>query len=243
MYTSKLALLVLLTASAACAYPTTSPNELAVADGFPAQLHDTPMSAVAAERGPVAPRAVPRIDGARDEEKRQIHNADYHAEAPPPSPDQAAPAQASPSSSPSPNPNSKAAAADADAPAPKDASKEPKDKREYDTDASFYKSGPGPVSPSNSRSSSGPGSTTNEQSQSQSQQEQVDVDDDDVAVRERSTVVSRLSKIGGGDWHGFSRRDVEEKTNPNNRDFDHDAVMRWNQAEVDRMDEKWRKMV
>jgi hypothetical protein len=51
-----------------------------------------------------------------------------------------------------------------------------------------------------------------------------------------------VSRIAGGDWYGWRRRNVEELTNAQNPDFDHGAVTRWSRAEVDRM-QAWSKGV
>jgi hypothetical protein len=51
-----------------------------------------------------------------------------------------------------------------------------------------------------------------------------------------------VSRIAGGDWYGWRRRNVEELTNAQNPDFDHGVIARWSRAEVDRM-QAWSKGV
>ncbi|KAJ7135400.1 hypothetical protein C8R43DRAFT_1020895 [Mycena crocata] len=94
MYTYNLALLVL-GATVAYAYPASNSESIALA----ARSHVlAPMSTAypgvtnTAERDPHMPRSI-------DDRRRQIHNADYHANGPPPSPNPA-PAQESPIPSP-----------------------------------------------------------------------------------------------------------------------------------------------
>ncbi|KAJ7834132.1 hypothetical protein B0H14DRAFT_2591058 [Mycena olivaceomarginata] len=55
-------------------------------------------------------------------------------------------------------------------------------------------------------------------------------------------VAKLVSRIAGGDWYGWRRRNVEELTNAQNPDFDHGVVTRWSRAEVDRI-QAWSKGV
>ncbi|KAJ7248566.1 hypothetical protein B0H12DRAFT_1123296 [Mycena haematopus] len=147
------------------------------------------------------------------DEKRQIHNADYQANGPPPSPN---PGPAQDSSSP------------ARPPPAAPSSSASQDKR---TESSFEDS-PGSIMPSPSGSH---------------------VDENDVSIKKRSLgdtfaanafnhrASKLVSSFADREWYGTRRRTVEELTNINNRNFDHDAVTRWSRSEVDKM-RAWSKL-
>jgi hypothetical protein len=58
-------------------------------------------------------------------------------------------------------------------------------------------------------------------------------------IHRASKVVSR---IAGGDWYGWRRRNVEELMSTHNLDFDHSVITRWSRAEINRM-QAWSKGV
>ncbi|KAJ6494629.1 hypothetical protein C8R47DRAFT_1213321 [Mycena vitilis] len=58
---------------------------------------------------------------------------------------------------------------------------------------------------------------------------------DQVDVQENSGDASQLISRRDDKVFGLRRRDVEEMTNINNRNFDHNAITRWSRAEVDKM--------
>ncbi|KAJ7883273.1 hypothetical protein B0H13DRAFT_2047058 [Mycena leptocephala] len=150
------------------------------------------------------------------DQKRQIHNADYHANGPPPSPN---PAPVQESSSPSPaNPPD----ATPSEPAAKD--KRAETSIEYDPFVS---------SPPHSDENAG---KDVEESGVAIMKRSMDGPDDASggnAVNHRAS--NLIARIADGAWYGLRRRNVEELTNLRNRNFDHDAVTRWSRAEADKM--------
>ncbi|KAJ6588356.1 hypothetical protein B0H19DRAFT_1366986 [Mycena capillaripes] len=147
--------------------------------------------------------------------KRQVHNADYQANFPPPSPN---PALAQESSAPSPPP----ASASPDS--------APKDKR------AESRLDQGAISPPSSTDQLN-GEKSNVALRKRSMADPADASRGH--VNHTSEFVSRITQRNDK-WYGLRRRDVEELTNFNNRNFDHDAITRWSRAEVDKM-QAWSK--
>ncbi|KAJ7883303.1 hypothetical protein B0H13DRAFT_923379 [Mycena leptocephala] len=158
------------------------------------------------------------------DQKRQIHNADYHANGPPPSPN---PAPAQESSSPSPANPSDATPSEPNA----------KDKRAE----SSIEHSPRPVISSSSSSHE----KAKDVEQSRITRKKRSMDGGPAHAFGGSAVNHRVSKlvarIADGDWYGLRRRNVEELTNLHNRDFDHYTVTRWSRAEADKM-QAWSKL-
>ncbi|KAJ7130192.1 hypothetical protein C8R44DRAFT_905479, partial [Mycena epipterygia] len=251
MYTYKLALLLLVNwgATVAYAYPSASINPPSLALVAARSEHTLPSSPMAmpspstsypvtntAEHDPHSesmPRSIDDLDAAipkhadDHKHKRQIHNADYHANAPPPSPN-AAPAPAQESSAPSPaNPP----AATPSAPASK-------------TKRGANHFGPGPVvqkRPSSSCEDDGEDQVGVNVKEHRVAMKRSENGSEDAfggnIVDHHHTLSSRM--LNG--WTGVRRRNVEERTNVNNPNFDHGAITRWSRAEVDRM-QAWSKL-
>ncbi|KAJ6629508.1 hypothetical protein B0H10DRAFT_2428444 [Mycena sp. CBHHK59/15] len=220
-----LALLVLLSwsATAAYAYPASATNPESFAPvAAKSEKPVTPMSMPypvtnTAERDPNA-RPVPRsLDSDTTTFKRQIHNADYHANAPPPSPNPApAPAQEAPAAHPSPASPPPAAAA---APEPGT-----KDKR----------FGPGLDERDAGRA---------KVVMLRSNKPAIDVGGEsaDATYPGTRNVGPRVPTNIEGECFGVHRRDVEARTNVNNPNFDHDTFARWSRDEVEKM-QAWSKL-
>ncbi|KAJ7165003.1 hypothetical protein C8R46DRAFT_1097855 [Mycena filopes] len=157
---------------------------------------------------------------AQGDQKRQIHNADYStSNAPPPSPNPPVDQDSSPSP-PSPDTASSNTAAN--------------DKR---ATTPLEHSDPPVVSAGDSGSKDRP-----------------DVHRSIVAMKKRSIDVPVGDGLGAHaikprafnivsrepEWYGRTRRNVEELTNINNRNFDHKAVLRWSRVEAEKMRAMWR---
>ncbi|KAJ7883287.1 hypothetical protein B0H13DRAFT_2344268 [Mycena leptocephala] len=153
------------------------------------------------------------------DQKRQIHNADYHANGPPPSPN---PAPTQESSSPSPaNPPDAT---------PSETAKDKRAKSSIEHPVIF------------SSSSSHEKAKDVEQSRNTRKKRSMDGPAHAFGVKAVNHRVSKLiARIADGDWYGLRRRNVEELTNLHNRNFDHYAVTRWSKAEADKM-QAWSKL-
>jgi hypothetical protein len=167
------------------------------------------------------PRTDPRTPTLRIKEyqRRQIHNADYHANGPPPSPN---PAPTQESSSPSPaNPPDAT---------PSETAKDKRAKSSIEHPVIF------------SSSSSHEKAKDVEQSRITRKKRSMDGPAHAFGVNAVNHRVSKLiARIADGDWYGLRRRNVEELTNLHNRNFDHYAVTRWSKAEADKM-QAWSKL-
>ncbi|KAJ7628546.1 hypothetical protein FB45DRAFT_918582 [Roridomyces roridus] len=147
---------------------------------------------------------------------RQIHNADYQANAPPPSPNPA-PADKQPAPAPAPAPS----------PAPGPASPKSNADDVATKSKRAMRMGPGPV-------------IFHDPSAAPNTSEEHPVD-----VKPISSKTSRSANQDDHDddhdaWTGVHRRDVEERTNPSNPSFSRGAGVQWSKAEVDKM-QAWSK--
>ncbi|KAJ7747929.1 hypothetical protein DFH07DRAFT_1036812 [Mycena maculata] len=246
MFSHKLALLVLVAwaTTVTYAYPTTpsSPESLTrVAARTEHRLPSPPNMphpvTDTAERDPNSPmpRAMDDLNAAPAVQKRQIHNADYAANGPPPSPNPA-PAQQAPAPAP------------ANPPAATPSPAASKDKR-YERPM-----GHGPVihqaqatqsqapcehatnveepTVRRMRSTKRNANAAEEASERNVVEHHYANSNSDLAPRTPDT---------DGEWNGSHRRHVEELTNASNPEFDHDAIVRWSRAEVDKM-QAWSKL-
>ncbi|KAJ7704314.1 hypothetical protein B0H17DRAFT_7983 [Mycena rosella] len=207
-------ILLLLCATAAHAYPTApAPNSpaLGVAARSDHMLPPAPVSILMPMPMSEAVTNTAGRDPHAPVEKRQIHNADYHANGPPPALNPApAPAPASAQEGPP------AAAAPAATAAPS----EPATKA-----ARSLTFGPGPVIPPSSACSN------NDEHMEESGARKVNKRSTDVSHH----ALAELKKNTPAMWPGWRRRTAEELTNAHNPALDHDALTRWSREEVVRM--------